>query len=64
MRTPRVGCSAAVLDGELYVAGGVQVDDDEEEMLASAERYDPLTNRWEEVAPMRRARDGLALCCC
>jgi N-acetylneuraminic acid mutarotase len=64
MRMARVGCSAAVLDGELYVAGGLCDVGDEEVTLSSVERYDPLTDAWEEVAAMCIARDGLALCCC
>ena len=56
----RRGAGAAVIGGKLYVAGGFNGN----VVLDSVERYDPLTNRWEALAPMRVARDGLGLCCC
>ena len=39
----------AVLDGKLYAVGGFNDDD---QFLSSVERYDPVTNAWEAVAPM------------
>ena len=51
--------SAAVLDGALYAAGGLDAND---RILASAERYDARTKAWAAIAPMRTARyyHGLA----
>jgi len=43
----------AVLDGKLYAVGGFNDDD---QFLSSVERYDPVTNAWEAVAPMATAR--------
>jgi hypothetical protein len=44
-----------VLDGKIYFVGG---SDGSPSKLA--ERYDPLTNRWEILNPMQTARDGIA----
>ena len=52
MPTTRSYVGTAVLDGKLYVAGGMS--EAEARGLAassSIERYDPATNAWEEVAP-------------
>jgi len=62
MATARLAHAAAVLDGKLYAVGGYNEDDDEDEdghnsYLSSVERYDPVTNAWEAVAPMATARD-------
>ena len=46
--------AVAILDGKLYAVGGYG--------LSSAERYDPVTNAWEAVAPMAEARQsGMAV---
>ena len=44
--------AVAVLDGKLYAVGG----QDDYNVLSSVERYDPVTNAWEVVAPMAEAR--------
>ena len=65
MCTARVNCSAAVLAGKLYVAGGENGTDDwrpEHERFSTVERYDPVTNSWEAVADMSAKRCSLALC--
>lgn len=49
MLTARHECSAAVMDGLLYVVGG---HDNRLERLASAERYDPRADAWRPIAPM------------
>ena len=54
MRTRRRGHGAAALAGKLYVAGGT----DDERVLRSVERFDPITNAWEQLAPMLTARVG------
>ena len=52
MATARDDPGMAVLDGKLYAVGGYGYG-----MLASVERYDPVTNAWEAVAPLAVARD-------
>jgi N-acetylneuraminic acid mutarotase len=44
-------------DGRIYAIGGIG---DFEQVLASVEVYDPLSNTWSEVAPMVAPRTGLA----
>ena len=43
------------LDGKIYFAGG-----HDGVVRNLAERYDPLTNQWENLTPMSEARDGMA----
>ena len=45
-----------MVDGKLYVMGGF----DGQNSLSTVERYDPVKNAWEAVAPMSAARDGSA----
>merc|ERR1719210_2967155 len=52
MHTPRYGCAAAALHGQLYVVGG----HDGHNVLASAERFNPLLDLWEPLPPMPTAR--------
>merc|ERR1719424_1139071 len=54
MPTARTRPGMAVLDGKLYVAGGVSEADGATSNLV--ERYDLAANAWEEVAPMAEAR--------
>ena len=60
MGTGRHSHAAVALDGHLYVLGGEHEDNnlfgEEPETLASVERYDPVTDTWEAVAPMGTAR--------
>lgn len=58
MHVPRHSFGAAVLDGQLYVAGGIGSDGLE---LDSVEAYDPATNRWTQKAPMIAPRAHLGL---
>jgi N-acetylneuraminic acid mutarotase len=44
----------AVLGDVLYVTGGRYYDS----TLKTAERYDPKTDRWSRIAPMRVRRKG------
>ena len=58
MVAARAAVGVAVLDGKLYAVGGCNNGD----CLSSVERYDPVTNAWEAVAPMTSARmDGFAV---
>lgn len=57
MKHSRSGCSVALLDGFLYVAGGY----DGTNSLDIVERYSIENNSWENVAPMQTSRNGLKL---
>lgn len=59
MSTRRYTAAHAVLAGRLYVIGGWNLD---AQYINSVERYNPLVDRWETVAPMCRSRDGAAAC--
>ena len=54
----RSRAGVAVLDGKLYVVGGITAEQvfRGDGALSSVERYDPATNAWEAVAPMARGR--------
>jgi len=61
MSTERKALGVTVLDGMLYAVGGenleaVADDDYEGPFMKSAERFNPATSAWEEVAPMAAAR--------
>ena len=62
MNTPRTGHAAVLLaNGKVLVAGG---DDPNEQGLASAEIYDPATNKWTSTGSMltpRVARGAVVL---
>ena len=65
MATWRIGCSAAVIDSKLYVAGGKKklVDiDRSHKVLSTVERYDPSADSWEVVPEMTMGLEGLELC--
>ena len=62
MATPRETHAMAALDGKLYAVGGYNRDDNNDDgYLSSVERYDPVTNAWEAVAPMATARQEHAV---
>ncbi len=58
MQKKRENHSAAVLNGRIYVCGGIASDHND---LRDCECYDPRSNRWETVAAMKRARNGFNL---
>lgn len=58
LNVARHSFGTAVLNGKLYVAGGMT---SEGELLDSVEEYDPAANRWTLKAPMPSARAHLAL---
>ncbi|KAK4856269.1 hypothetical protein QYF36_015884 [Acer negundo] len=51
MLTPRSHFACSVISGKVYVAGGR--NSSSSNGLKLAEVYDPLTDRWEELPPMR-----------
>lgn len=53
MRVARQGHSVAALNGFLYSAGGIRANGS---ALASVERYDAATDRWDDAPPMMNAR--------
>jgi RNA polymerase sigma factor (sigma-70 family) len=59
MPTGRMWQSSSVVNGKIYVIGGVDLN--KEEILSAVEEYDPLTDKWTKKAniPTARAR----LCC-
>jgi hypothetical protein len=61
MKTARAMAASATVGSSIYVAGGMQQTG---EYLRSVERYDTLTRRWVEVAPMRVARTRFAMVNC
>eukprot|EP00747_Dinoflagellata_sp_TGD_P198994 gnl/TRDRNA2_/TRDRNA2_72129_c0_seq1.p1 gnl/TRDRNA2_/TRDRNA2_72129_c0~~gnl/TRDRNA2_/TRDRNA2_72129_c0_seq1.p1 ORF type:complete len:273 (+),score=40.08 gnl/TRDRNA2_/TRDRNA2_72129_c0_seq1:3-821(+) len=56
MSRARFCASAASIGGQLYVCGG----SDKEDLLRSAERFDPTTGTWEALPRMRLNRTGAA----
>lgn len=57
MPTPRAFPAVAVLGGQVYVIGG---RDASGTALGVVERYDPASNAWAAVEPLRRARSDAA----
>ena len=53
--------SGTVLNGCIYVIGGT--DDLLREGLKTVEKYNPFTNEWEVVSPMRVGRGALGMEC-
>ncbi|GBP46537.1 Kelch-like protein 5 [Eumeta japonica] len=81
MGTPRTGHGVAVLNDQIYVAGGQgrlvresgdngegedegEGGDDEITTLATAEVYDPESDEWSLLPPMREARSHFGLVAC
>nr|XP_006816021.1 PREDICTED: kelch-like protein 9-like [Saccoglossus kowalevskii] len=54
--------SAVMMDGFLYCAGGWSLYSSSEKILAASYRYDPRTNRWLRLAPLKMARCNFSLC--
>lgn len=57
--TARSSAAGAVIDGELYVAGGRRRDGGFQN-LGALERYDPEADRWDSLRPLPRPAGGLA----
>jgi N-acetylneuraminic acid mutarotase len=49
--------AAATLNGKIYALGGVSAPGI---LLSSAEAYDPRTNTWSSIAPMKSKQYSLA----
>ena len=58
MLVPRSQMGCVVLNDSLYVIGGTNRHN---EVLQSGERYNFLTNKWEEIPAMRHARASPAV---
>lgn len=55
MSVARLGAGVAVCGGALYVVGGY----DGQNRWNTAEKYQPDTNTWQQLAPMNTIRSGL-----
>lgn len=56
--TARSSATGAVIDGQLYVAGG-RTTEDGVTNLGALERYDPATDEWTELRPLPQPSGGL-----
>lgn len=55
MSVARLGAGVAACGGALYVVGGF----DGQNRWNTAEKYQPDTNTWQQLAPMSTVRSGL-----
>mmetsp|Transcript_10778 Transcript_10778/g.13636 ORF Transcript_10778/g.13636 Transcript_10778/m.13636 type:complete len:652 (+) Transcript_10778:94-2049(+) len=66
MKYSRYRFATAVVNGNIYVMGGTSTGDDtapaqkRRNILSSVEMYNPETQTWEELPPMRKGRSGHA----
>lgn len=58
MNSQRSDGSSCVMDDKIYMVGGFNG----QECLQSAEIYDPVTDTWEFIQPMRNRRSGVGAC--
>jgi N-acetylneuraminic acid mutarotase len=56
MPAPRWSLSTAVVNGKIYVIGGLTVND----ALSTVEEYNPVTDTWTKKADMPTPRGGLS----
>ncbi|WP_246356678.1 Kelch repeat-containing protein [Pyxidicoccus fallax] len=62
MTSPRAEHTATLLPtGQLLVTGGYKKEGAERQSLSSAEVYDPVSQKWSQVEPMREAHAGHAV---
>jgi N-acetylneuraminic acid mutarotase len=59
MPTGRSGIAGAALNGCLYVMGGEGNRLDVDGIFPQVERYDPSTNEWTAITPMKNPRHGI-----
>jgi N-acetylneuraminic acid mutarotase len=59
--TRRYSHASVALDGKIYVVGGHGDSRSKQTRLATAERYDPATNRWQAIASMAQPHHEPAL---
>ena len=57
MQHQRSDASATSISGKIYIAGGFNGN----EVLSSAEVYDPISNQWTLIPSMSRPRSGVQL---
>ncbi|ETN71146.1 kelch repeat protein [Necator americanus] len=60
MKSQRMFCAAAALNGRIYVCGGSNIY----ETLNTVECYDPKKNVWVSVAPMKVGRYAFSVVAC
>lgn len=57
--TARAGCAGGIgPDGRVWIAGGEGNPADPDGVFAEVERYDPTTDTWDTLSPMRTPRHG------
>ena len=57
MSTPRTNFQTEVINGKIYAIGGMKVwNQNDDQLLSSAEVYDPATNTWTAIASMSTPR--------
>lgn len=60
MSVARLGAGVTACSGVLYVVGGY----DGQNRWNTAEKYQPDSNTWQQLAPMSTIRSGLGECVC
>ena len=59
MKSPRAAVGVTVLDGKIHAIGGRGIDNTF--TVGTHESYDPATGTWNELSPLPKARDHLAV---
>lgn len=60
LQVPHVGAGSALLEGKFYVLGGYSQEDDSDTKMVH--RYDPATQRWENMGKMPGPNNDLRAC--
>ncbi|GMR33082.1 hypothetical protein PMAYCL1PPCAC_03277, partial [Pristionchus mayeri] len=61
MKSGRYGMGAAVLNGMIYVVGGYVAGGNYDPSFSNVEVYDPDTQGWTLIAPMKTRRYGMGV---
>jgi N-acetylneuraminic acid mutarotase len=60
MSAKRIGVSATVVNGKIYVIGGAEWPEGQNEIIPPPEVYDPATDTWKELPDMQIPRMWLS----
>ena len=63
MNEARFSAFGAAMNGKIYVAGGVNVNEGRLTVLKSCEVYDPSTNEWQVVSNLKLCRQAANMVC-